>query len=186
MAPSFKEHGFPGALASVYNGSAKENGSVFLQPQGWLILAEAVTGNGNRAYEYYKESSPAHQNHIAEIREMEPYVYGQFTESIDSPFEGRSHVHWLTGTASTVIRACIEGILGIRPDAKGLLIEPALPDIWENVKIEKNFRGKKVFINISNKRKNGYKEVYLNDIKLKSNYISENQLKEKNKISIII
>lgn len=186
MAPSFREYGFPGALASVYNWSTKENGSVFLQTQGWLILAEALMGNGNRAYEYYRKSSPAHQNSIADIREMEPYVYGQFTESIDSPFEGRSHVHWLTGTASTVMTACIEGILGIRPDAKGLLIEPALPDSWGNVKIEKNFRGKKVVINIFNKRKDGYKKVYLNNIKQKNNYIPEDQLKEENQISIII
>lgn len=186
MTPPFKEHAFPGALAVVYNGSTKENGSVFLQPQGWLILAEALSGNGNRAYEYYRESSPAHQNHIAEIREMEPYVYGQFTESVESPFEGRSHVHWLTGTASTVMVACVEGILGIRPDAEGLLIEPALPDCWEYVKIEKNFRGKKIVINISNKRKNEYKEVYLNGIILKGNYILESSLKKENQILIII
>jgi N,N'-diacetylchitobiose phosphorylase len=186
MAPSFKEHGFPGALACVYNGSTKENGSVFLQPQGWLILAEALTGNGNRAYEYYRESCPAHQNHIGEIREMEPYVYGQFTESTDSPFEGRSHVHWLTGTAASVMTACVEGILGIRPDFKGLLIEPALPDLWGKVKIEKNFRGKKIFLTIKNENKNGSKDLYLNGIKLRSNYISEDRLKEENEITIII
>lgn len=186
MAPSFKIHGFPDALATVYNKSSKENASVFLQPQGWLILAEALSGNGNRAYEYYTESSPAHQNNIAEIREMEPYVYGQFTESIDSPFEGRSHVHWLTGTASTIMVACVEGILGIRPDAKGILIEPAIPDSWENVKIEKKFRGKKININIKNKSKCGYKEVYLNNTKLKSNYILESWLKKENEILIIM
>ena len=42
-------------------------------------------------------------NDKAEIRVMEPYVHGQFTESKASPYEGRSHVHWLTGTASTVM-----------------------------------------------------------------------------------
>lgn len=187
MAPPFKNHGFTGALSTVYNLSTKENGSVFLQPQGWLILAEAMLGHGNRAYEYYKQSSPAHQNDIADIREMEPYVYGQFTESVDSPYQGRSHVHWLTGTASTVMVGCVEGILGIRPDAKGLLIQPSIPDSWDNVKIEKIFRGKKLSINIKNNGSQcGYKEVYLNNIKLKSNYILENQLIEENEIEIIM
>jgi len=187
MTPPFKNHGFPGALSTVYNTSTKENGSVFLQPQGWLILSEAMAGHGNRAYEYYTESSPAHQNDIAEIREMEPYVYGQFTESIDSPFEGRTHVHWLTGTASTVMVGCIEGILGIRPDANGLRIEPSIPDSWDNVKIEKNFRGKKIIINIKNNGSQcGYKEIYLNNIKLKSNYILESQFKEHNEILFIM
>ena len=129
-------------------------------------------GNGNRAYEYYIESSPAHQNDIAHIREMEPYVYGQFTESSDSPFEGRSHVHWLTGTASTVMVACVEGILGIRPDIEGILIQPSIPGNWEKVKIEKPFRGRKLIINIENheERESGFKEVYLNGAKVESNY----------------
>ena len=39
MDPSFKNTNFKGALAKVYNGSTKENGGVFLQSQGWLILA---------------------------------------------------------------------------------------------------------------------------------------------------
>lgn len=188
MTHSFKNDGFPGTLAVVYNGSTKENASVFLQTQGWIILAEALAGHGNRAYEYYKESSPAHQNNIADIREMEPYVYGQFTESTDSPFEGRSHVHWLTGTASTVMVSCIEGILGIRPDNNGILISPSIPSEWDNIKIEKIFRGKKLIINILNKdgQENGYKEVYLNNEILKDNYILESKLMDTNEILYIM
>ena len=187
MSPSFKD-GFKGALATVYNGSTKENGSIFLQTQGWLILAESLMGRGNRAYEYYKESCPAHQNEVAEIRQMEPYVYAQFTESIESPFEGRSNVHWLTGTASTIMVACVEGILGIRPDINGLCIEPAIPSQWKNLIIDKIYRGKKIKIYIENKNGNesGYKKVYLNNVKLESNYILESQLKEFNEVLYIM
>ncbi|WFA10029.1 hypothetical protein [Tissierella sp. Yu-01] len=188
MAPSFKNFKFKGALAMVYNGSTKENGSIFLQPQGWLILAEALSGHGNKAYNYYKESSPAHQNNIADIRRLEPYVYGQFTESSESPFEGRSHVHWLTGTASTVMVGCVEGILGIRPDIKGIHIAPSIPSDWKNIRIEKIFRGKKLIINIVNLEDNesGYKEVYLNKVKVDSNYFLDSQLKEYNEILYIM
>lgn len=187
MSPSFKD-GFEGALATVYNGSTKENGSIFLQTQGWLILAESLMGRGNRAYEYYKESSPAHQNEAAEIREIEPYVYSQFTESIESPFEGRSNVHWLTGTASTVMVACVEGILGIRPDINGLYIDPAISSEWKNLIIEKVFRGKKIKIYIENNNGNesGYKKVYLNNVKLERNYILESELKEFNEVLYIM
>lgn len=187
MSPSFKE-GFEGALATVYNGSTKENGSIFLQTQGWLILAEALMGRGNRAYEYYKETSPAHQNEIAEIRGIEPYAYGQFTESVESPFEGRSNVHWLTGTASTVMVACVEGILGIRPDINGLYIEPTIPSEWKNIIIDKVFRNKKIKIYIENNNGNesGYKKVYLNNVKLESNYILESELKEFNEVLYIM
>ncbi|MDD2446331.1 MAG: N,N'-diacetylchitobiose phosphorylase, partial [Tissierellia bacterium] len=188
MSPSFKNIDFNGALAKVYNGSTKENGGIFLQTQGWLILAESIMGHGNRAYQYYKEISPAHQNHIANIRQMEPYVYGQFTESRPSPFEGRSHVHWLTGTASTVMVSCVEGILGIRPDIKGILIQPSIPSNWSKVKIEKIFRGKKLVIVIinHNEKESGFKEVYLNGVKVKSNYFLEEQLSNSNEILYIM
>ena len=188
MRPPFQQAGFPGALAIVYNSSTKENGSVFLQTQGWLILAEALLGRGNRAYQYYKESSPAHQNDIPDIRQMEPYVYGQFTESSDSPNEGRSHVHWLTGTASTVMVGCVEGILGIRPAHDGILISPSIPSHWEEVRIEKLFRGKKLTIVIKNDSgsESGYKQVYLNDKRLKNNYILYDELLETNKILYIM
>ena len=83
------------------------------------------------------ENAPSAQNDRAEIRELEPYCYGQFTEGKASPEFGRSHVHWLTGTASTVMVGCVEGILGMRPDFYGLRIAPAIPKEWDTFEIEK-------------------------------------------------
>jgi len=150
MDPPFKYHSFDGALATIFNAGNKENSGIFLQPQGWLILAESLLGHGYRAFEYYKESCPAYQNDKAEIRKLEPYCYGQFTEGKHSMNFGTSHVHWLTGTASTVMVGCVEGILGLRPDPYGLRIEPSIPSDWENLTIDKQFRGSKLYIKIVN------------------------------------
>ncbi len=87
MSPSYLRHAFDGALALLFNPSTKENGGIFLQSQGWLVLTEALLGRGGRAMEYYLESCPSAQNDLTDIRLMEPYVYSQFTESTDSPFE---------------------------------------------------------------------------------------------------
>lgn len=94
--PPFREYGLPVALMALFNASTKENGGIFSQPQGWLILAETMIGNGRRAFEYFLNCSPASMNDKAEIRKLEPYVHGQFVESKDSPYQGRAHVHWLT------------------------------------------------------------------------------------------
>lgn len=115
LDPPYKDHYFDGALMHIFNADTKENGGIFSQSQGWLILAESLIGHGDRAFEYFMESSPAAMNDKAEIRVIEPYAHGQFTESKASPYEGRSHVHWLTGTASTVMVGCVEGICGMRP-----------------------------------------------------------------------
>ncbi|MCL2244967.1 MAG: N,N'-diacetylchitobiose phosphorylase [Treponema sp.] len=189
MAPSYVKHAFDGALALLFNPSTKENGGIFLQSQGWLILAEALLGRGGRAVEYYLESCPAAQNSIADIRLMEPYVYSQFTESSDSPFEGRSHVHWLTGTASTVMVGCVEGILGLRPDIDGLRLSPSIPSGWKSFTMEKVFRGSKLNIKVNNSggkegidRKSGCKKLTVNGEAMKDSYIPASILKAENEV----
>lgn len=188
LDPPYKKHYFDGALMHIFNDDTKENGGIFSQSQGWLILAEALLGHGNRAFEYFMESSPAAMNDKAEIRVMEPYVHGQFTESKASPYEGRSHVHWLTGTASTVMVGCVEGICGIRPDLNGITIAPSIPSEWNNFRIEKIFRGKKLNITVDNSAhvESGVKELFINGEKLESNYIPADKLSETNDISVVL
>ncbi len=184
MAPSYKEHAFDGALALLFNGSTKENGGIFSQPQGWIILAEALMGHGNRAFEYFSESSPANMNDKAEIRKLEPYCHGQFTESVDSPFEGRSHVHWLTGTASTVMVGCVEGILGLRPDFNGIKLSPAVPSDWKEFGVEKDFRGSHMSIRFVNPNgsEGGVKKITLNGEEITGDYIPASKLKAQNTV----
>ncbi len=186
MAPSYVKHAFPGALALLFNPSTKENGGIFSQPQGWIILAESLMGHGNRAFEYFTESSPASMNDKAEIRKLEPYCHGQFTESVDSPFEGRSHVHWLTGTASTVMVGCVEGILGLRPDFNGLKISPSVPSDWKEFTMEKDFRGKHLSIKVKNPSgsESGVKKLTLNGKEMKDAYIPASELADKNEVLI--
>lgn len=188
LEPPYKKHYFDGALMKVFNLDVKENGGIFSQSQGWLILAESLLGHGNRAFQYFMETSPIAMNDKAEIRVSEPYVHGQFTESKASPYEGRSHVHWLTGTASTVMVGCVEGICGMRPDFDGLVIAPSIPSVWDGFKIEKNFRGKKLNIAIDNSAhvESGVKELTLNGEKLTGNYVPATKLADVNEIVVVM
>ena len=188
LEPPYKEHYFDGALMHIFNADTKENGGIFSQSQGWLILAEGLLGHGDRAFEYFLESSPATLNDKAEIRVLEPYVHGQFTEAKHSPFAGRSHVHWLTGTASTVMVGCTEGICGIRPDADGIAIAPSIPSAWDGFKMKKNFRGKQLNISVENPNhvQSGVKTVSVNGTVQESAYIKASDLKETNEIVITL
>jgi cellobiose phosphorylase len=182
MSPPYRKHAFDGALALLFNPGTKENSGIFLQSQGWLILAEALLGRGGRAFEYYLESCPAAQNEIAQTRLVEPYVYSQFTESSDSPFEGRSHVHWLTGTASTVMVGCVEGILGLRPDINGLRLSPSIPPVWKSFTVEKMFRGAKLRITVKNPegREGGCRKLTVNGKAAEGGYIPASMLSGEN------
>ncbi len=188
LDPPYKNHHFDGALMQVFNADTKENGGIFSQSQGWLILAEGLLGHGDRAFQYFMESAPAAMNDKAEIRVMEPYVHGQFTESKASPFEGRSHVHWLTGTASTVMVGCTEGICGIRPDADGIAIEPSIPAAWDGFKMKKNFRGKKLNIDVQNPNhvQSGVASVTVNGTAIEGSYIKAADLCDVNEVVIVL
>ena len=70
MDPPYHAHAFEGALAVIYNPGTKENAGIFSQSQGWLILAEALCGHGERAFTYFTENAPAAQNDRAEIRRL--------------------------------------------------------------------------------------------------------------------
>lgn len=188
MDPPFHKDAFDGALAVIYNAGAKENSGIFSQSQGWIILAEALKGHGERAFTYFMENAPAAQNDRAEIRVLEPYCYGQFTEGKHSPYFGRSHVHWLTGTASTIMVGCVEGILGMRPDIDGLTIAPAIPKDWEELEISKNFRGRKLHIVIKNPdhAESGYRKIVVNGTEMEGNHIPESCLTEQTEIEFVM
>ena len=188
MHPPYHRDAFDGALAVIYNAGTKENSAIFSQSQGWIILAEALMGHGERAFGYFMENAPAAQNDRAEIRELEPYCYGQFTEGKDSPRHGRSHVHWLTGTASTVMVGCVEGILGMRPDFYGLKIAPAIPKSWDSFELEKEFRGKHLHITVQNPghAESGCKKMFINGAEVEGNYISEAMLTEQTEIVYVM
>lgn len=188
MDPPYHAHAFEGALAVIYNAGVKENSGIFSQSQGWIILAEALSGHGNAAFTYFLENAPSAQNDKAEVRVLEPYCYGQFTEGKASPHFGRSHVHWLTGTASTVMVGCVEGILGMRPDFGGLRIAPSVPSDWKEFSMEKTFRGKKLKISVENPngKESGSTEFYVNGEKLSDNYVPESKLTATTEIRLIM
>ncbi len=188
MDPPYQKHSFEGALMVIFNAGCKENGGIFSQTQGWIILAEALMGHGDRAFTYFMENAPVAQNDRAEIRKLEPYCYGQFTEGKTSPHLGRSHVHWLTGTASTMMVGCVEGILGLRPDLGGLKIAPSIPAAWDSFTMEKTFRGKKLSIRVENPDhvQSGCKSLTVNGAAIKGNYIPETVLKDTNDIVLVL
>lgn len=134
----------------VFPPSHKENGGIFCHANSWTIVAEALLGRGDRAYEYYRSYLPARYNEAAEVHQVEPYVYAQFTHGKHSPRFGQSRNPWLTGTASWTYTAVTQYLLGIKPRLEGLLIEPAVPQHWPEYTVRRLFRGKQLTVRVLN------------------------------------
>ena len=153
-----------------------------------LILAEALLGRGDRAFEYFMENAPSAQNDRAEIRVLEPYCYGQFTEGKASPHAGRSHVHWLTGTASTMMVGCVEGILGMRPELDGLRIAPAIPRDWKGFELTREFRGRRLHIRVEDPqgKGSGFTAMTVNGAAMADNFVPAAALTDRTEIVLTI
>jgi cellobiose phosphorylase len=104
------------------------------------MVAETILGNGNRAYEYYRQINPGDKNDQIDEYECEPYVYAQNILGDEHPEFGLARNSWLSGTASWVYQAAMLYILGIRPTYHGLLIDPCIPDRWDGFKARRKFR----------------------------------------------
>lgn len=134
----------------IYNHGIKENAGVFNHTQSWAVIAEALLGDGDRAYEYYRSFLPAAYNDRAELREIEPYVHSQTTYATVNRNAGKSRVPWLTGAASWSHHTALQWILGVRPEIDGLRIDPCIPKSWPGFTFTRVFRGKTVEIEVKN------------------------------------
>jgi N,N'-diacetylchitobiose phosphorylase len=139
-APPFARTPIDVMRAVVFNPGIKENAGIFNHTQGWGVMAECLLGNGERAYEYLRASMPAAYNDRAEVRQCEPYVQAQTTYSTYSPRAGNTRTSWLTGAAAWSSFSATQYILGIRPEADGLRIDPCIPSAWEGFTAQRRFR----------------------------------------------
>jgi cellobiose phosphorylase len=150
LVPGFTKLDDTAAANILGNPGVKENAGIFCHTQGWAVMAEALLGHNDRAYQYYRAYMPSAYNTRAEVREVEPYVHAQSTHAPYSPKFGVARLSWLTGTASWSYHAAVEYILGIRPEYDGLRIAPCLPGAWPEIRVTRRFRGCDFTITIRN------------------------------------
>ncbi len=135
---------------TTYPPGAKENGGIFLHTNPWAVIANAIIGNGDRAYEYYQQINPASKNNRIDEFEVEPYVYPQNILGDEHPQFGLGRNSWLSGTAAWMYQAGTQYILGVRPTYAGLLIDPCIPCDWKGFKVSRQVRGATYAIEVRN------------------------------------
>ena len=79
-----------------------------------------------------------------------------------------------------------EGILGLNPEAEGIVIDPSIPSEWKSFTFTKQFRGKKLCVTVNNAdgREHGVKSVTVNGEIIDGLLIKDAILKETNEIVI--
>ena len=148
--PAFTEYVMEYGEISTYPAGYKENAGIFAHNNPWVIIGETELGRGNRAWEYYSKICPAYLEDKSDLHKVEPYVYCQMTAGKDAARPGEAKNSWLTGTAAWNWYAVTQFILGIKPQFRGLMIDPCIPDSWSGYEVDRTFRGARYHISVKN------------------------------------
>ncbi|MEA2013642.1 MAG: glycosyl transferase, partial [Verrucomicrobiota bacterium] len=154
-----------------YPPGYKENGGIFCHANPWIIIAETLVGNTERAFDYYKRICPAYREDISEIHKSEPYVYAQMIAGKAAPNHGEAKNSWLTGTAAWNYVAITQFILGIRPGYNGLIVNPKIPKDIPKIKILRVFRNTTYNIEILHSKNKENSELFVDEKPFKGNEI---------------
>jgi cellobiose phosphorylase len=174
--------------ATLFNSGIKENAGIFSHTQSWGVIAECMQGDGDQAYAYYRAFLPAAYNDRAEIRQVEPYVHCQTTYSRFNRNEGAARVPWLSGTASWAYYSATHWLLGVRPEADGLRIDPCIPKTWPGFIMRRRFRGKNISIEVRNPAGvcRGVKTLTVDGEQISGGVIPSEQLRDDSRITVIL
>jgi cellobiose phosphorylase len=148
--PAFSQYYLHLGEISSYPPGYKENAGIFCHTNPWIMIAEAIVGRGDKAFDYYKRINPSAREELGELHKCEPYVYAQMIAGKDAPTHGEAKNSWLTGTSAWNYSAITQYILGVRPAFDGLEIDPAIPEEWDGFKVTRVFRNVTYQINVTN------------------------------------
>ncbi len=148
--PAFTKYYIEYGEISTYPAGYKENAGIFCHNNPWIMIAETLVGNGDRAYDYYRKMAPAFLEEISDLHKVEPYVYAQMIAGKDAFKPGEAKNSWLTGTAAWNFATITQYILGVKPDYNGLSVNPCIPKDWNGYKVSRQFRGATYNIEVKN------------------------------------
>lgn len=171
--PPFSKYYLNLGEISSYPPGYKENAGIFCHNNPWIMIAETIVGNGDRAFDYYSRITPAYLEEISDLHKTEPYVYSQMIAGKDAYRPGEAKNSWLTGTAAWNYCAISQFILGIQPDYAGLKIDPCIPKEWNGYSILREFREVKYVIEIQNPYhvSRGVLKLIVDDLEIEGNII---------------
>lgn len=175
LSPPFdRSHLEPGYIKGYVPG-VRENGGQYTHGVIWSIMAKAIQGDGDKAWEFFNMINPInHGRTWYEISryKTEPYVMAADVYAVE-PHVGRGGWTWYTGSSSWMYRVGIEWILGLKLRGDRLYIDPCIPASWEGFNMTYRYRSTIYDIRVENPDRvnRGVREMWLDDLKLEDKVI---------------
>lgn len=137
LAPPFAHSANHPGYIQAYPPGVRENGGQYSHGAVWALMAQALQGDHEAAWQSFEGLSPAHRAIHPErgpAYELEPYVMAGDIYSA-APYAGRGGWSWYTGSAAWLHRAAVETLLGLRVKGRMLSLTPRVPAHWPGFEI---------------------------------------------------
>jgi cyclic beta-1,2-glucan synthetase len=151
LAPPFNATPNDPGYIKGYLPGVRENGAQYTHAALWAVLATALEGHGDRAFELFQMINPLARTGTPEevaAYQVEPYAVPADVYSAPGQV-GRGGWTWYTGSASWLYRVGLEGILGFTKRGNSLTLTPRVPEGWPEFTVEYRFGGSTYRITVS-------------------------------------
>jgi cellobiose phosphorylase len=140
--PPFDRSALNPGYVKGYIPGVRENGGQYTHAAVWTVMAFALRGERERAWELLQLLNPVrHGSDAARAAtyKSEPYVVAADVYAV-APHAGRGGWSWYTGSAGWLYRTIVETLLGVNLEGASLVLEPRLPGAWAGMKIRYRYR----------------------------------------------
>ena len=137
LTPAFDKTAHDPGYIKGYVPGVRENGAQYTHAALWSVLATALRGESDRAFELFQMLNPlthALTPEAVATYKVEPYVVAADVYTAAGHL-GRGGWTWYTGSASWMYRVGLEAILGFRKRGNELTIRPNAPASWTSYTI---------------------------------------------------
>ncbi len=137
LSPPFDKSAMEPGYIKGYLPGTRENGGQYTHAAAWMIMATAMQGKGNDAFNLFSTINPINitkDETGLQRYKGEPYVLSGDVYSI-TPHEGRAGWSWYTGSAAWLYQVGIEHILGLKVRGDYFTVNPVVPESWDTFSI---------------------------------------------------
>jgi len=171
LYPPFDKSDLEPGYIKGYIPGVRENGGQYTHAAIWTIMAEALLGEGDKAWFMYNMINPI--NHTKSYLDCERYKVEPYVMAADiygkEPNIGRGGWSWYTGAAGWMYRVGIENLLGFKlQEGKGFTVKPCIPGEWKGYEMIYNKDNSKYNIKIERGKES---KITLNGFVLKEDMI---------------
>ena len=175
LDPPFEKGKLEPGYIKAYLPGVRENGGQYTHASCWVVIAEAMLGFGEKAFELYKMINPiehARTKEMAQKYKVEPYVIPADIYGAGN-LVGRGGWTWYTGSSCWYYKAGVEYILGIKIEKGILKINPCIPKDWKTFSVRYKWKNTLYNILVENPNGNeiGVKKIVIDGIEQMSNEI---------------